>query len=213
MNYLPVEFDFNASRIYTMYITKKYTGENIMDFLDIMRNRRSCRAFDPEKKVSREDLLKIVEAGRLSPSGCNSQPWKFIVVDEDDAKARLCDAIVVENGMTGAPWRSQVSAFIIFVEQEAKVMPAVTAHYHDTQRFAPGDIGMACMNMCHEAFSLGLGTCMIGVNDQEKMEKYFGIPHGSEVRIILAIGYAVDGSPVKKIRKNIEEVCCFNHWE
>ena len=75
-----------------------------MDFLDIMKQRRSCRAFDPEKTVSREELLKIVEAGRLSPSACNSQPWKFIVVDSPEAKEKLCDAIVVANGMTGAPW-------------------------------------------------------------------------------------------------------------
>lgn len=183
-----------------------------MDFLEMMRQRKSCRSFDPEKQVSREDLLKIVEAGRLSPSGCNSQPWKFIVIDSAEAKEKLCDAIVVENGATGAPWRHQVSAFIILVEQEAKVMPLVLKHYQDSQRFAPGDIGAACMNMCHEAFTLGLGTCMIGVNDQEKMEKYFGIPHGCEARVVLAVGYAVDNSPVKKIRKPLEEVCCFNEW-
>ena len=184
-----------------------------MDFLEMMRQRKSCRSFDPEKQVSREDLLKIVEAGRLSPSGCNSQPWKFIVVDSAEAKEKLCDAIVVENGATGAPWRHQVSAFIIFVEQKADVKPVVFNHYKDTQRFAQGDIGAACMNMCHEAFSLGLGTCIIGVNDQNKMEEYFRIPHGSEARLVLAIGYAVDNSPVKKIRKPLEEVCCFNKWE
>ena len=184
-----------------------------MDFLEIMRSRKSCRAYDPSKKVSREDLLKIVEAGRLSPSGCNSQPWKFIVVDSPEAKEKLCDAIVVGNGMTGAPWRHQVSAFIIFVEQPAKVMPSVIEHYHDSQRFAPGDIGAACMNMCHEAFSLGLSTCMIGMNDQKKMEEYFGIPEGRTVRVVLAIGYAADDSPVNKVRKPLEEVCSFNFWE
>ena len=183
-----------------------------MDFLDIMKNRRSCRNFIPGKTVSREDLLKIVEAGRLSPSGCNSQPWKFIVVDSADAKEKLCDAVVVENGMTGAPWRNQVSAFIILVEQEAKVMPSVTAHYHNTQRFAPGDIGAACMNMCHEADSLGLATCIIGMNDQQKMEKHFGIPAGRDARLVLAIGYAADNNPVNKIRKPLEEICSFNHW-
>ncbi|MBE6376810.1 MAG: nitroreductase [Lentisphaerae bacterium] len=184
-----------------------------MDFLEMMRQRRSCRSFDPAKSVSREDLLKIVEAGRLSPSGCNSQPWKFIVVDSPEAKEKLCDAIVVGNGMTGAPWRHQVPAFIIFVEQPAKVMPSVIEHYHDSQRFAPGDIGAACMNMCHEAFSLGLSTCMIGMNDQKKMEEYFGIPEGRTVRVVLAIGYAADDSPVNKVRKPLDEVCSFNFWE
>lgn len=184
-----------------------------MDFLEMMKQRRSCRSFDPAKSVSREDLLKIVEAGRLSPSGCNSQPWKFIVVDSPEAKEKLCDAIVVGNGMTGAPWRHQVPAFIIFVEQPAKVMPSVIEHYHDYQRFAPGDIGAACMNMCHEAFSLGLSTCMIGMNDQKKMEEYFGIPEGRTVRVVLAIGYAADDSPVNKVRKPLDEVCSFNFWE
>ena len=47
---------------------------------------------------------------------------------------------------------------------------------------------------------------------QEKMEKYFGIPHGCEARVVLAVGYAADNSPVKKIRKPLEEVCCFNEW-
>ena len=184
-----------------------------MDFLEIMRQRRSCRSYQADKPVSREELLKIVEAGRLTPSGCNSQPWKFIVVDSPEAKEKLCDAIVTEEGTTGAPWRHQVAAFIIFVEQRAKIMPAVENHYHTTQRFAQGDIGAACMNMCHEAFSLGLGTCIIGVNEQAKMEKHFGIPHGHEVRLVLAVGHAADSTPAAKIRKPLEEVCCFNHWQ
>ncbi|MBP5531291.1 MAG: nitroreductase family protein [Lentisphaeria bacterium] len=184
-----------------------------MDFLYIMNRRKSCRAYQSDKPVAREDLLKIIEAGRLTPSGCNSQPWKFIVVDSPEAKEKLCDAIVTDEGTTGAPWRREVPAFIIFVEQPAKLMPAVVKHYRDTQRFAQGDIGAACMNMCHEAFSLGLGTCIIGVNEQSKMEKHFGIPHGSEVRLVLAVGYPVDASPVAKVRKPLDEVCCFNAWK
>ena len=184
-----------------------------MDFLEIMRQRKSCRAYDTTRSVSQSDLLKIVEAGRLTPSGCNSQPWKFIVVDSPEAKEKLCDAIVVENGATGAPWRQQVSAFILLVEQHANVKPVVFDHYLDTQRFAQGDLGAACMNMCHEAFSLGLGCCIIGVNDQKKMEEYFGIPRGREVRLVLAIGYAQDNAPVPKIRKKLEDVCAFNHWD
>ena len=61
-----------------------------MDFMTMMRTRKSIRAYE-DKPVTREDLVKIVEAGRLTPSACNSQPWKFIVVDEPEAKAKLCD--------------------------------------------------------------------------------------------------------------------------
>ena len=183
-----------------------------MDFLEIMRQRCSCRSFDPEKTVSREDLLKIAEAGRLTPSGCNSQPWKFLVVDSPEAKEKLCDAVVLAKGVTGAPWRHQVSAFIVLVEQKANVMRSVIDHYGDTQRFAQGDLGAACMNMCHEAYSLGLSTCVIGMNDQSKMEQYFGIPAGNEARLVLAIGYAASENAVNNVRKSMYEVCVFNHW-
>ena len=184
-----------------------------MDFLEIMHQRKSCRAYQPDRNIPREDLLKIVEAGRLSPSGCNSQPWKFIVVDSPEAKEKLCDAVVVGNGVTGAPWRHNVSAFIIFVEQPAKVMQSVLEHYKNSQRFAQGDIGAACMNMCHEAFTLGISSCIIGMNDQEKMEKYFGIPHGHEARLVLALGYSAETADFTKVRKSLEEVCSFNSWE
>jgi len=185
-----------------------------MTFYDVLLKRESCRAYQPGRTVSREMLVKICEAGRLSPSGCNAQPWKFIVVDEADAKEKLCDALVVEGGKTGAPWSVNCSAFIILVEQKAKLMPAAIEHYKDSQRFAQGDIGMACMNMCYQAMELGLSTCVIGLNDQKKMEAAFGIPEGDEVRLVLAMGYSAEketGRP--KARKAFEDVVCFNSWK
>ena len=183
-----------------------------MTFREMLEKRESCRAFS-NRPVSRDDLMKLVEAGRLSPSGCNAQPWRFLVVDDPDAKEKLCDALVVEGGATVAPFRKQVPAFIIIVEQPARVMPFVKEHYGDTQRFAQGDIGMAAMNICYQALELGLSTCLLGVNDQKKMEDYFGIPHDNEARLVLAVGYsAEEKAPRKKTRKPIEEICSFNHW-
>ncbi len=183
-----------------------------MNFMEMMEARESCRAYQ-DKPVSREQLLKIVEAGRLSPSGCNAQPWKFLVIDEPEAKEKLCDALVVEGGGTGCPWRAQVPAFIALCEQPAKVMPVVKKYYGDTQRFAQGDIGMAAMNMCYEAMELGLATCVLGLCDQTKMQHHFGVPEGHEVRMILAVGYSAEGAePRAKVRKPVEEVCSFNKW-
>lgn len=184
-----------------------------MDFLEMVNKRESCRAFNG-KAASREDLIKIVEAGRLSPSGCNAQPWKFIIVDEEPALSRLRDALVLENGETGAPWREQVASYIIVVETPAHIMPAALEHYKDSQRFAPGDLGMAVMNMCYEAMELGLSTCILGMNEQKKMEEAFHIPEGYDVRMVLAVGYpAKETEPRKKARKSFEEVCSFNSWE
>lgn len=183
-----------------------------MSFLEMMEKRHSCRKFLP-KAVDRKDLEKIVEAGRLSPSGCNAQPWKFIIVDEKEAKDSLCKALVTEKNTTGAPWREDVSAFIVVVETKANVKPAVLDYYEDSQVFAHGDIGMAAMNMCYEAMDLGLDTCIIGMCSQKLMEEGLGIPSGNKVRLTIAVGYGDEGGKIPaKVRKPVEEICSFNNW-
>ncbi|MCF0229934.1 MAG: nitroreductase family protein, partial [Parasporobacterium sp.] len=121
-----------------------------MSFEEMLLKRESCRDFH-KKPVSRDDLVKIVEAGRLSPSGCNSQPWKFIVADEPEALEGVCDALVVSGGRTACAWRADVPAFIVIVEQPAVLMPFALKYYKDSQRFAQGDIGAAVLNMCYQA--------------------------------------------------------------
>ena len=56
-----------------------------MTFLDLVNQRQSCRAY-LEQPVEREKLERCLEAARLAPSACNSQPWHFIVVDEPDLR-------------------------------------------------------------------------------------------------------------------------------
>ncbi len=184
-----------------------------MTFGEMLLKRESCRAYQ-DRPVDREDLVKICQAGRLSPSGCNAQPWRFIVVDQPEMLEKVRQALVVSGGKTGAPWRGQCPAFIVLVEQPAKVMPAVLEYYQDSQRFAQGDIGMACMNMCYQAMELGLSTCVIGMNDQEKMESVLQIPEHAPVRLVLAVGYGAEMKTERpKVRKPLEEVVSFNGWE
>lgn len=184
-----------------------------MTFEQMLLNRESCRGYK-DKPVAREDLIKICEAGRLTPSGCNSQPWKFILVDEPDSKAKVCDALLIDGGKTGAPWREECPAFIVFVEQKAQLMPVAIEYYKDSQRFAQGDIGMASLNMCYQALELGLSTCILGLIDEKKMQKNFGIPEDQAVRLVLAVGYSKEDKPARpKIRKSFDEVVCINEWK
>lgn len=182
-----------------------------MDFMTMLQKRESCRSYT-DQAVERRQLIQIVEAGRLSPSGCNSQPWKFVVIDESEAKEKLMDALVVD-GLTGCPWRKQVPAFILICEEKAKVLKSVVKVYGTTQRFAQGDIGMATMNMCYEAMEQGLSTCILGMFDQKKLEESLEIPSDVTVRMILAVGYSAEPEgPRPKVRKQIDEVCSFNKW-
>ena len=97
-----------------------------MEFEVMMKNRRSCRSYQ-DRAVSREDLVKIVEAGRLTPSGCNSQPWKFLVIDGEEATEKLRDALVLEGGIIirldkdgfyAGNEKSDAQAFLSFMKEK-----------------------------------------------------------------------------------------------
>ena len=136
-----------------------------------------------------------------------------MVVDDSIAKEKICDALLLDGGKTGAPWREECPAFIVLVEQKAKLMPAALEYYKDSQYFAQGDIGMASLNMCYQAMELGLSTCILGLIDQKKMQMHFGIEENTVVRLIVAVGYSKENSNARpKVRKSFEEVVCFNEW-
>lgn len=61
-------------------------------FLELAAGRQSDRQFDPDRRVEPEKLARIIEAARLAPSACNSQPWHFVVVDDAGVKNRVADA-------------------------------------------------------------------------------------------------------------------------
>jgi hypothetical protein len=66
-------------------------GENIMEFQEVIRARRSCRSFDPSA-VAQEQLSAILDAGQWAPSPLNLQPWEFIVITDPEKKMRIREA-------------------------------------------------------------------------------------------------------------------------
>lgn len=66
-------------------------------FLDVARRRRSVRGFEPGHRVARADLLAICEAGRWAPSGANTQPWHFVVVDRPARIAEMTALFVRQS--------------------------------------------------------------------------------------------------------------------
>lgn len=62
-----------------------------MDFLSIAENRYTTKKYDPAKKISDENVQKLKEILRLSPSSINSQPWKFIFITDEKLKNELAE--------------------------------------------------------------------------------------------------------------------------
>lgn len=175
-----------------------------MDFMDLCLRRQSCRNF-ADKAVEHEKLVKCIEAARLTPSGCNSQPWSFVVVEDPKLVpevAKCAQQMGINEYIAGA------KAFIVVLEEHAVLMPGIRKIL-DSQYFAKGDLGAAVATICYAAEAQGLGTCILGVYDREKLGQLLNIPLEKQYAGLIAVGYAAEDKVRNKARKPLEEIARF----
>ncbi|MDR2459185.1 MAG: nitroreductase family protein [Deltaproteobacteria bacterium] len=174
------------------------------DFLELAGKRQSCRGF-LDKPVEHDKLIKCVEAARLSPSGCNSQPWKVIVVEDPKVVSEVakCTQLLGINA-----YFSAAKAFFVVLEKHAKLMPKI-AQLVDSQIFAKGDLGGFALSLCLEAETQGLGTCIIGLFDRPVLKELLKYEDTESVFLVIAVGYPHSDKVRNKERKPLEEICRF----
>ena len=175
-----------------------------MDFFELCRRRQSCRDF-ADRPVEHEKLVKCIEAARLAPSGCNSQPWSFVVAEKPEVVAEVAKCpqqLGINEYIAGA------KAFIVVLEEHAVLMPALR-RILDSQYFAKNDIGGAVMTICLAAEAQGLGTCILGLYDREKLAQLLDIPAEKQFGALIAVGYPAKDKVRDKTRKQMEEVVRF----
>jgi len=181
-----------------------------MEFLELVKLRRSVRSYD-EIPVEREKILRCLEAARLAPSASNSQPWKFIIVDDPELCKVIADA---SYGTLGAfnRFTPEVKAFLVIVIEKMKLVTQIGAHLKDRE-FSLIDIGIAAEHFCLQAAEEGIGTCMIGWFDEDPIKKALDIPMTKRIGILISVGYpAKDQKIGEKKRKPAEEVLRFNSY-
>lgn len=167
-----------------------------MDILQTIKTRRSVRKFK-DAAVSREDIEKVLEAGRWAPSGMNNQPWKFGVIT---------DAKIMEN-------ISKLTHYSKIV-QSAKVLIAVfldsTRTYNRTKDIQA--IGACVQNMLLESHSLGLGTVWLGeiIKSGEEIRNILGLNDNLELMVVLAIGHP-DEKPRTPERRALKDLIIFSN--
>jgi nitroreductase len=186
-------------------IKKKRKGDTLMqDFLELCLRRQSCRDF-ADKTVEHEKLLRCVEAARLAPSACNSQPWSFVVVEDPKIVPEVAKC---SQQMGFNEYIAGARAFIVVLEEHAVLVPNLR-RVLDSQYFAKGDLGGAVLSICLQAESIGLGTCILGVYDREKLCELLGIPLEKQFGGLIAVGYPATDKVRTKVRKPLEEIARF----
>ncbi len=177
-----------------------------MDFIDVVKNRRSIRKFD-NKKVSKEILEKILYHASLAPSGKNRQPWRFVVVQNEKIKANIADIMIYKaNQMTNTGGSTGVKNTARIIK-ESPVFIAVFNTW-GTKKINSNlqSIGACIENICLSATYFGLGSLWICDIDCcfSELQELLGKPHVALVAGV-ALGYAIE-SPEARPRLEINEI-------
>jgi len=167
-----------------------------MEFYEVIRTRRSIRSYKPDP-IPEDVLMRILEAARIAPSGSNRQPWKFIIVKNEELKRKL--AAACHNQM--------------FIAEAPIVIVACGYSIHWNRGGYMGDLSMlvdvsiAFTHLILAARAEGLGTCWIGAFNNEEVKSILGIPKDVNVVAITPLGYPKDegfGEPGS--RKPLSEI-------
>ncbi|MDI6783913.1 MAG: nitroreductase family protein [bacterium] len=172
-----------------------------MDFYETIKIRKSVRKY-ANKKIEKKVLDRILEAVRIAPSGCNAQPWKFIVVSDRELKQNLVPACRNQKFI------AEADIVIVACGNPELAYPRQGGYMNAF----PIDVAIAVEHLCLAAAVEGLGTCWIGAFDENEVKKVMKISDPWRVVALTPLGYPAE-TPPDRGRKPVSEIICYNKWE
>ncbi|MDR1129853.1 MAG: nitroreductase family protein [Prevotellaceae bacterium] len=164
-----------------------------MKFIELATKRFSARKYTA-RKVEPEKLQQILEAGRIAPTACNSQPFKLLVIESDEGLEKLKKAYKTPD----APL-----AIIVCSDHEQ-----CWKRPFDQKKSGDIDASIVTDHIMLQAAELGLGSVWVCNFDPEIIREEFKIPGNLEPVNLLFAGYSADEAPNPRhfIRKNMNEI-------
>ena len=192
---------------------------------EAIEKRRSIRKFKKDQ-IPENDLMEILNAARLAPSGCNAQPWRFKLVKDNETRIKLSQAAYnqafiaqapvvivccadVNGYLTGRVSGIQDLGKIGAVEDKiVQILERRTTNLKTVpiEQIGPQislNVAIAVEHMVLRALDFGLGTCWIRLLDRQRINKIFSWPENIYTVALLPIGYpAEDPAPRKRTALN-----------
>jgi len=170
-----------------------------MEVQQAIEVRKSVRSY-LSKPVPDDVLRRVLEAGRLSPSAVNHQPWHFIVVTDPGKR----------SGLTDGPYAKFLTESPVVIVGLGDKIRSPKWHVVDTT--------IALQTMVLAATAEGLGTCWIGSFYEDRIRKLLKVPDNFVIVAMLSVGYPKEKEvgtsrlPVVKNRKPLEDITSFEEF-
>ena len=175
-----------------------------MDLYEAFRTLRPCHQF-ASRPIPSESVKSVLAAARLAPSQYNLQPWRFVVVQDDERRRLLAQACVKGKPVAEAP----ISIVAFSVEED---LPVTIGGYISAY---PLDVAVAIDHLRLAATSEGLGSAWIVDFHEDKVRSVLGVPEGIHPLAIIPLGYPAEANGSAKSgegRKSPDEIIAYNSY-
>lgn len=167
-----------------------------MEFSELLTERRSVRAFS-DRKVTTEQIKRMLEAATRAPNACNMQSWHFYAVTDDAVRAKFAEFC--------APWAATAPViFVVCTDGEA-----IVKRFGERARlFTYQDTALAAENLLLAAADMGLNGCFMGAFDGDKCRETLSIPEKHEIVALIPVGEASSEATLRQ-RKPLGDVVTY----
>jgi len=152
-------------------------------------SRRTIRKY-LQKDVPKEVLTRCVDAARLSPSGANRQPLKYVIVEDED---------VLKDVFGTLTWAGYLPDYQPSEEEMPRAYIVILLDM-EIRKNAGHDAGIAAMSISMVAYDEGLGSCILGAVNRAKLRQILNIPNQFEIVLVVALGYPAEDPVVDKVK-------------
>lgn len=174
---------------------------------DILKTRRSVRDFTDEI-VSKEIIHTIIDSARFAPSWKNTQIARYTIVQNQEIIQRICDDGVYNFIRNSSTLKEAKQICIISYKKGLSGM--IDGQYAtSTTDWDVFDTGIATLQFCLAAKEQGIGTVIMGVINEGKIEELIDLPEDEVVRTVVVFGYAKHDDIKAPRRKEVDELVRF----
>lgn len=174
-----------------------------MEFSKVLQERHSVRNFE-NQHISEDKMRRILEAARLAPSWTNEQCWRFVVVEDSEIKERVAEAVPDSNPAKNA--LKEAPVIVVLCADPDRSGDVAMKEYYMV------DAGIAMEHLVLAAVNEGLGTCWVGVFNEDEIREILDVPRRYRVVAMTPIGYPGKHSDSRE-RKPLSDIAYENTWE
>jgi nitroreductase len=173
-----------------------------MEFFETIEKRRSIRKYK-NTPVEKEKIEQVLNAARLAPSWKNMQCWRFLVIESEEKRKTVVSALPDNNPCKKGLSQAPIIILICADPKESEISHGIEYYI--------ADASIAFEHICLAATAIGLGTCWIGLFNEEELKNNLKIPDNIRIVGLTPLGYP-EYQPNPRPRKELSEITYYETW-